>query len=161
MKKILTLVLVFMLTSCNDGDFDVPSFEFTEPVNNCNEYLLYITNTNSTEVLVLTLTSEQLGTTPGEKEYSISSTISAIYRIFDEGISTDYFCQAIPPTTPKVLKELVANSGTLHINTIEKETDGTVTGYDYEITFSDLLFDDGTERIFFENFEFGTFTINI
>lgn len=161
MKKLLTFILVLMLTSCNDGDFDVPSFQFTETVNSCDEYLLYITSSSSTEVLVLTLTSTQLETTLGERDYAISATISVIYRIFEEGIGSNYFCQSIPPLTPKVLKELIANSGTVTIITTEEtNTGGTVTGYNYEITISDLLFDDGNERIFFENFEFGTFTIN-
>jgi hypothetical protein len=161
MKKLLTLILILLLTSCNDGDFDIPAFEFSETVNICDEYLLYIASSNSTEVLILALTPTQLGSTAGEKNYDISTTISVTYRIFEEGIDNNYFCQAIPPSTPKVLKELVANSGNVNITTTEETaTDGTVTGYSYTITFSDLLFDDGNERIFFESFEFGTFIID-
>ncbi len=159
MKRILTLILVLFLTSCNDGDFDVPAFEFTENVSSCNEYLLYISNSNNMEVLILPLTSTQLGTTTGEKSYTIPGTVSVIYRIFEEEFGVDYFCQSIPPSIPKVLKELIAAGGTLNINTLEKETDGIVTSYEYVITISDLLFDDGKERIFFENFDYGTFTL--
>ncbi len=160
MKKLITLILIIGITSCNDGDFDVPAFEFTETVNSCDEYLLYITNENSTEVLLLPLTTTQLGTVPGEKNYTMSSSLSAIYRIFEEGVDTNYFCQSIPPTTPLVIKELISSSGTINIITTEISTDGTITGYTYDITISELLFMDADERIFFENFDFGTFSIN-
>jgi hypothetical protein len=96
----------------------------------------------------------------GEKEYAIPGTVTITYRIFEEKIDDNYFCQAIPPSVPKVLKELIATDGTLIINTVEKESNGTITGYDYEITMANLLFNDGEERIFFENFVFGTFSKN-
>ncbi len=160
MKKLITLILIIGLTSCNDGDFDVPAFEFTDTVKSCGEYLLYITNANSTEALLLPLTTTQLGTTPGENNYTISSTLNVTYRIFEEGIDTDYFCQSIPPTTPLVLKELIASSGTINIITTEKSTDGNITGYTYDITMSELLFMDNEERVFFENLDFGSFSIN-
>ena len=161
MKKVIAFILVLFLTSCNDGDFDVPAFEFTETVNSCNEYLLYIQSSTSTEFLILELTSPQLGTTLGEESYPIPGSVDVIYRIFEEKIiGNDYFCQSIPPSSPKILKELIASGGRLHIDTSEIEANGTVEGYEYVITISDLLFDDGKERIFFENFVFGTFTIN-
>ena len=160
MKKLIVLILIIGLTSCSDGDFDVPAFEFTETVKSCDEYLLYITNVNSTEVLLLPLTTTQLGTTSGEKNYDISSSLSAIYRIFEEGVDANYFCQSIPPTTPLVIKELISSSGTINIITTEESTDGTITGYTYDITISELLFMDVEERVFFENFDFGTFSIN-
>jgi len=161
MKKIITLVLIIVLTSCNDGSFDIPSFEFTETVNSCDEYLLYITNTNSTEVLLLSLTPVQLGTEVGEKNYNVSSTTSVTYRIFEEKIGNDYFCQSIPPSSPKVLKELMATEGSINITTTEIIKNGNVSGYTYNITISDLLFLDAEDRIFFENFDFGVFSINI
>jgi hypothetical protein len=131
MKKLITLFIAFTLFSCNDGDFDIPAFEFTETVNSCGEYLLYKTNTEGTEVLMLSLTNTQLGATEGEKTYSISTTLKVTYRIFDEKITDSYFCQEIPPATPLVLKELEANEGTLIINTIATIVNEVVTGYTY------------------------------
>lgn len=160
MKNLITLILIIGLSSCNDGNFDVPAFEFGETVKSCDEYLLYITNSNSTEALLLPLTTSQLGTTPGEENYSISSSLKVIYRIFDESISANYFCQSIPPSTPAVLKELIASTGTITIVTTEISKNGTITGYTYDISISDLLFMDSEERVFFEYFNFGTFSIN-
>jgi len=161
MKKLITFFLALSLFSCNDGDFDVPSFDFTDTVNNCGEYILYKKNSNSTEALILTLGTTQISNTVGEVSYAISSSIEVNYRIFEDGISTTYFCQAIPPSTPKVLTELVAESATITITTTEKLTDGLVTGYSYDIAISDLLFSDNGERIFFENLYFGVFEVNL
>ncbi|MDT8418259.1 MAG: hypothetical protein RQ864_10660 [Lutibacter sp.] len=158
MKKLLILFLAFTLNACNDGDFDVPVFEFTEKVNTCGEFVLYIASTNSTEVLVLTLPSTALGTTP-TATFPISATTTATYRIFDKGITSTYFCQAVPPLEPKILKELKADGGTINITTVEILTNSIVTGYSYEITLSNINFIDGEERVFFETFNFGTLEI--
>ena len=85
-----------------------------------------------------------------------------MYRLFDNGISTNYFCQVIPPTSPKVLSELNAESGNIVINTSEIYDDNQVlTGYSYEIYISELLFIDGNERIYYESFPFGTFEVDL
>jgi len=159
MKKLLILFLAFTLNSCNDGDFDVPAFEFTETVNKCGEYILYKTNTSKTEVIVLTLPPTALGKTPKVQEIPVSTTAIVTYRIFDKGIGTTYFCQNIPPIEPKILKDLKADGGTINITTSEVLKDSIVTGYSHEITISKLSFNDGKERIFFENFDFGNLTI--
>jgi len=158
MKKLLILFLAFTLNACSDGDFDVPAFEFTETVNKCGEYVLYITSTEKTEVLVLTLPPTAIGSTP-TVTLPISATVTATYRIFDKAIGTTYFCQAIPPLEPKIIKELKADGGTINITTTEVLTDTIVTGYSHEITISKLSFNDGKERIYFENFDFGTLTV--
>ena len=157
MKKLITFFIAFTLLSCNDGDFDVPSFEFSEDVNSCGETLLYRLSPDKTEVILLTLTSTQLGTTVGEKSYAVSSTLNVIYRIFDDAIDTNYFCQEIPPAAPLVLKELEADKGTIIINTNAVIVNEIITGYTYEISISELLFLDNNERIFFDTFNFVAF----
>ena len=157
MKKLITFFIAFTLLSCNEGDFDVPSFEFSEDVNSCGETLLYRLSPDKTEVILLTLTSTQLGTTVGEKSYAVSSTLNVIYRIFDDAIDTNYFCQEIPPAAPLVLKELEADKGTIIINTNAVIVNEIITGYTYEISISELLFLDNNERIFFDTFNFGAF----
>lgn len=157
MKKLLTLFIALTLLSCNDGDFDIPSFEFSEDINSCGETILYRLSPDKTEVILLTLSNTQLGTTAGEKSHAISSKLNVIYRIFDDKIDLNYFCQEIPPAKPLVLKELFAEKGTININTIEVIKDEVITGYTYEISISELLFLDNNERIFFETFNFGEF----
>jgi len=161
MKKLFALFIALSLISCSDGDFDTPEFEFSNNIMSCDEYVLYVTNSNTTETLVMTLVAGELGTTVGEKSLAISTTRKTVYRLFDNGISTNYFCQVIPPTTPKVLTELNAESGNILIITSEVYKNQVLTGYSYKISFSDLLFIDGNERIYYETFPFGTFQINL
>lgn len=158
MKKLLTLFIAFTLFSCNDGDFNVPDFEFEDTINGCWDHqVLYITSASDTEAMVMTLINGELGTEVGTESFSVSSTREVAYRIFNEGIDNNYFCQAIPPTTPIVVKELNAESGTINITTSEiLDDDNLVTGYNYVITLSDLLFvETNGNQIFFESFEFG------
>jgi hypothetical protein len=158
MKKLVTLIILAVFTSCNDGDFDVPAFEFSETVSSCGEYLLYVTNSSKTEALILNLTTNEINEIEGTNSFSISSTITITYRIFEDAIGTSYFCQTIPPSSPNVIKELVADSGSVNITTtLTTEEDSNI--YTYDISMSDLLFFDGNERIFFETLNFGTFTI--
>ena len=160
MKKLLTLFIAFTIVSCNDGDFSVPDFDFEDEVYGCwDNNILYITSSSATEAMVMTLIDDELGTEVGTETYDISSTREVVYRIFSDGIDSDYFCQAIPPITPTVTTELNAESGTISITTSEvydEDDDTVLTGYNYVITFSHLLFyqDDG-DRVFFESLEFG------
>ena len=161
MKKLILLFLAFSLFSCDDGDFDIPSFEFTEAISSCGEYVLFKKNSEGTEVLVLTLSNSQLGQTAGDKTIKITAG-NVIYRIFDEAIADNYFCASIPPTTPVVLKDVLAESGTINIiTTVLSNENEEITGYQYDISFSNLLFLDNDGRIFHENFDFGTFTVNL
>ena len=106
MKKFITLFIALSFFSCDDGDFDTPEFDFEDTVYSCYDYLLYITNSSKTETMAMTLIDGQLGTEIGEKSYPVSSSLEVVYRLFDGGIGSDYFCQLIPATTPKVLKEM-------------------------------------------------------
>ena len=131
MKKSI-LVLFFsigLLSACNDGDFDVPAFEFTEELKTCGEYVLYKTSESNTEAIIMTLTSTSLPSAAGEKTLDVTSSNSVTYRIFSEAIGTDYFCQDIPPIEPSILKELSASDGTIIIITEEILSNGTLTGY--------------------------------
>jgi hypothetical protein len=161
MKKLLILFLALALNGCSDGDFSVPAFEFTETVNKCGTYVLYITDTKKTEVLILTLPPTAIDTIVKVEALPISATVTATYRIFDKAIGATYFCQDIPPLEPKIIKELKADDkGIVNITTTEILNDSVVTGYKHEITVSKLLLNDGKERTYFENFIFGTLTIN-
>lgn len=153
--------MVSTFWSCNDGNYDVPLFEFTEDVYDCGEYILYKTSSDQLESMVLTLTNGELGTEVGEKIYSISSSIEIIYRIFDEGIDGNYYCQPVPPVTPKVIKEVIASTGDIIIVTTEILKNEEVIGHNYVITLSDLLFLDNSERIYYETFDFGVFEIDL
>lgn len=157
MKKIIGVLLLLSFLSCNDGDFDVPAFEFTETIGDCGG-VLYILSQDKTEALILTIDESRFDENVGEESYLLSGTIKLTYRIFSDGLGNDYFCNDIPPSEPDVLKELVAYEGSVVIVTNEEvDSNGNITGYNYDISFSEIMFEDGNERIFFESFQFGNY----
>ncbi len=161
MKKITLLFVTLSLFACNDGNFDVPAFEFSDTINSCGNYILYKTNSNKTEVLVLTINESNFKQEAGETTISIGGATKVSYRIFNEGINSDYFCQDIPPFAPTVLKELIADEGSVIITASEIVSDNVISGYSYDINLTDLLLTNNDEKIYFENYFFGTFEVNL
>ncbi len=156
LKKVAFLCILITSFSCDDGDFEKLDFQFTKNIYKCGEYLLYKTNSKGTETLILSLDKTLFNETVGEETYSVGNNISVVYRLFDKKISNDYFCQDIPPATPKIIKNLKASSKTqIVITTTEiKDQEGS---YEYEIVLKNLLFEDD-DNFYFETFNFGVFT---
>lgn len=168
MKKIIALLSLTFLFSCNDGDFDVPAFEFSGTVYNCDvnnsNYTLY--RLSDTEALIVTLTTNQI-----KNEIStsvISTNISAsnvIYRTFSSDISGNYFCEDIPPVSPTVLSNWTGVSGTdniILIETVEELDDTSVLiGYRHTITFQNLTLENGNETLTYTETDFGSFVTSL
>ncbi len=123
MKKIVTLCTLFSLLSCDDGNFNVPEFNFDDDINSCGDLLL--SKINGTEVLIVELAEDNTSTdnafftTEREDEtFTLSETGSntVVYRTFDASPTTSYFCQNIPPTTPNIVNEWIG-TGTLQVTT--------------------------------------------
>ena len=153
MKKLLFAFVALLFITCDDGDFDVPSFEFDNKVSSCGELILYVKNSSSTETLALKLNPDDIPIAEGTSELQITALRTANYRIYDDAIGSDYFCKDIPPTTPRVIKELNAESGIIVLNTVLIDSKPV-----HDISLLNLTFQDGQERIFFETFYFGEFS---
>ena len=128
MKKISLLALLSLVISCDDGDFNVPSFDFDGlQINNCGDIVLHKITSSSTESLILQLNEDNtedifFKTPVTEKEYIVSSISNSEhtmkYRIFKGTVDENYFCQEIPPAEPTVSEEWFGD-GTLFVtNTI-------------------------------------------
>lgn len=161
MRKIIILLLVINLLSCNDGDIDKPSFDFTQTVNVCDEYVAYrLGNSNSNEALILTLISSDIPEEAGTStDLGLSSSRTITYRLFDATVSSSYFCSVIPPTEPAITKNWEATSGTITIeSTVLVDVDSVATGsLKHEITFINLVLTSGSDTLSFDTFDFGTF----
>ena len=166
MKKILTILAIVLLTSCDKGDFQIPSFQFEETLQVCGTYIVYRTNTEDTEALVLVLNSTVIKneeTTTPLKQYISASNVQ--YRIFDSAIGTDYFCQTLPPTTPTVIKNWTGVSGASNYIQVETtkyyNTSNVHIGYKHYITLHNMQLENNGDSITYESFEFGTFTTGL
>lgn len=160
MKKIILVLLSLTIFSCNDGNVSEPIFDFNATISSCGTYILYRTNTDKTEALILNLSESALGTTEGTETLNLGSN-NIYYRVFDSAIGSDYFCQDIPPSTPSVLKDLVASSGTITITTTANYENNIVVSYTYDISLENLLFNDGDNSIIYETYDFGSLTLTV
>ncbi|PCI04797.1 MAG: hypothetical protein COB81_02585 [Flavobacteriaceae bacterium] len=156
MRKVLLLLSVFVLFSCNDGNFEVPSMEFETSISECGDLLLYRLNSSKTEAIAISLSEDSFPTEETETIISLSNSITVTYLIFDAKVGTSYFCNDIPPTTPKVLQNYTATNGNIVITTTAiTDADDILTGYSHSIILTDLILDNGNEKIGFETFDFG------
>ena len=145
MNRIIFLLICFtvLFQSCDDGDIIVKSFNFDDAqLKTCggpNNYVFYkvntITSTNESLSLKLGI-PDSLYKEEGIKEYTLNgSNIFVNYRTYDGILGNNYFCTSIPPISPKVTVEYVANSGTALLKTtfvIEG-----INGFQREFEFSE------------------------
>ncbi len=151
-----------MLFSCNDGDFEVPSMEFKASISECGDLLLYRLNESGTESIAISLSKSDFEQKVGKKIINLGKTIKVTYLIFDAKVGANYFCNNIPPTSPKVLQTYTATSGKIVLNAIEvTDDDKKITGYNYTIVLTDLILDNGKEKIGYASFDFGKVTRNL
>ncbi len=131
MQRYILILITLVLTSCNDGDIIVTSFDFeglainlcrTAQVNQPEDikYVFSKINPDTQEVLALEFITDKpiLSETTEGKPYEISfngNTAKVSYRIFNGEITKDYFCNAIPPSTPTVIEEYESAEGTAAI----------------------------------------------
>lgn len=123
MKRLLLLFIIVTYTSCNDGDVIVTSFDFDEAdLQSCAGdigYLFFKINDENTESLSfrIGITEQQFKTNNILVSTFNGSGIFANYRIYDGTVTNSYFCNEVPPTSPNVTIEYLADSGTSTLTT--------------------------------------------
>lgn len=164
MKKLFLVLFLMFAVSCNDGDFDDPSFEFSEEVTLCGSetYTLYRLSTiGQREALIVTLTDIQIRKDEDivlPVPVTINGEYTVTYRLFDDKVTDNYFCSAVPPVQPDVLKDWRGVSGAIFVeNQPIYDTDGeTITGWKHYIVLHDVVLKvDDQEIKLDETFLFG------
>lgn len=165
MKKIVLFFALLLGFACNDGDLDISSFEFEDEVNICGttQYTLYRLSTDEQrEALIVTLSNQQI-----RKDEDFVAPVSVTengdytvtYRLFDDQVTDDYFCAAVPPVDPTVSKDWRGVSGTIIVENLPiYGTDGeTITGWKHYVVLIDVVLRvDDQELKLDETFLFGT-----
>ena len=131
MRSVFTILFLFLfLTSCDDGDIIVTSFDFEDDrflmcSNGNNKVLYHISNGDVFETLSIQLTNQQfsnlnnvLTTSVDPITVSLTGENRVTYRTYNSTIPQNYFCQAIPPANPVVLQEYISVGGSIKINTL-------------------------------------------
>ena len=163
MKKILVLLLLFpILQCCDDGDVIVTNFNFENaPLQSCGgvgDYVFYKINPKVFESLSLKLgTTDSIYNKEESKTYQLNGSTNYVnYRMYDGPIGSDYFCNSIPPTSPKTISDYRGNSGNV-ITTVKfiYEND-KMTKKSLQITLKDLVLISENEQIIVETLDMGT-----
>ena len=145
MNRVILVFILCFFYSCDDGDlvietidFNDTSISFCESTTTINSTLFFKIQT--TEALVLELQSGLL-----KNEASTDTIVSAIpgqsqliYRTFTENVSSNYFCDVVPPVIPTVTDEFDAEKGEVLITTVQSENDSTV--FEHKIELSGVSF---------------------
>jgi hypothetical protein len=164
MKKILATLFIALSLSCDDGNFVISSFEFEETVNYCGEYLLYRLSTNGNkETLMVTLTTQQIQNSDdpvAPVPVTENGLYTVTYRIFDDGVTSSYFCALIPPTEPKTLENWVGVDGTILVQNepVYNDDETEIIAYNHVISINDLVLERGDNTLKFDVFyDYGEF----
>lgn len=158
-KYLLVLLTASFLISCDDGDLIVTNFDFesntfqscTGPQN--RQVFFKLNNDLSNEAIALAFNLEPasedfLIAEVGTLTIPLNTRNQVIYRTFNSEVESDYFCNEIPPISPRVVEEYRSTSGgeivitsTLRndkdldqdgvLNTVENavESENTVNGF--------------------------------
>ena len=122
MKLIPLFFLALLFISCDDGDIIVTSFDFNDAnLQFCegdNGYVFFQINPDAAESLSLNLTiDESVFLTTAEQNFALNSTNFVDYRSYNGAITSSYFCNSVPPVSPTVTENYVAQSGIATLNT--------------------------------------------
>jgi hypothetical protein len=164
MRKIVALFFILITFSCNDGNFEIASFEFEDTVNYCGEYVLYRLSTNENrEALIVTLTDSQIkneDTIVIPVSVTATGTYTVTYRIFEDTVTSSYFCTVIPPVEPKTTKNWQGTNGKILVKNeaVYDEDEVTIIAYNHIIILEDLVLTSGDETLLFDpSYYYGEF----
>ena len=118
MKKLITLILCLGMLSCDDGDLDIPAFDFEEVVLGCeikdNNYTMF--RLGISEAIIVTLSNSVLKEKETTDDIEVNITAdNVIYRTFKSPISETYFCEDLPPVEPEIFSNWLKLA---HVNKI-------------------------------------------
>ena len=125
MKKLAVFILLLGMASCSKGDLQITNIDFeTTALQYCGAATVetqLLFKINDREALILQLAPGLLRNenSDGLIESVIPSASKLSYRIFNDGVSSNYFCDLVPPAKPLVLEDLQAEVGRVRIETVQ------------------------------------------
>ncbi len=164
----LFLGLLVVLYSCDDGDLQIEQVDFdASKIESCPglEDLAQTTfffKIDEDEALLLNLAGgliQNETSMPGTLASTIPEPSNLIYRFFSDNVTSAYFCDAIPPLTPTVVKENSATAGDISIDTRVDTLTADTKDYRHTISIKNLslLNDKGEQLTDLSTMEYGDF----
>jgi len=168
----LLIILIATTISCDDGDIIVTNFDFEDSsLETCetnNSRVFFKRNNSSPETLALSIPkTDSLYYITDTIQYALDgNTAKLLYRLHNEQVPSNYFCQSIPPSYPKTEQEYVSDTGIATVYVLVKnsnEEEGNPTGtYPYTLTtqvsvvLNDISLYNDEETIIKETLSLGT-----
>ncbi|QLG46386.1 hypothetical protein [Costertonia aggregata] len=172
MRKIWILCLYLVVLSCDDGDLQIETLDFSSSnIQSCDspidigETTLFF-KIQGDEALILNLENNLFSNASTGEELptsSISNESQLTYRFFSGDVSTAYFCDEIPPVEPTVLDEIEAEAGTITIISKVSSINTTTKTYSHNINITDLTLINSLNERLTDNslLDYGNFTTTI
>lgn len=166
MKNFLFYMFLIVFIGCDDGDLQIETLDFdTAIIQNCDAITVDISNVlfklNASEALILELPSGSIKNevSEGAMEFTVASSgpVKISYRTFSDTVSNNYFCSAIPLTTPEVVEEIIAQGGSVFITTT-LNADGVTYEHKIELSGISLVTSNDTRITDLSIDNFGTVT---
>ena len=167
MKNLIVLCFVALFYSCDDGDLQIETIDFDGVAISTCESTITTSSTiffkiSNEETLILELQSGVLKNevSDGVITSLVPSQSILTYRVFSDNVTSNYFCDAIPTTTPSVIEEVEAENGEVLITTILLE--GTTDTFEHTIQLNEITFITSTDQRItdLQINDFGTITTN-
>ena len=151
MKNLIVLCFVALFYSCNDGDLQIETIDFDSVALSTCESTVTTSSTiffkiNNKEALILELQSGILKNEVSSEVITslVPSQSKLTYRVFSDNVSSNYFCDVIPTTTPSVIEEIESENGEVRITTTLAE--GTTDTFEHTIQLSEITFISSTNQ---------------
>ncbi len=155
---LLTLLGLSTITSCDDGDIVVTSFEFDDvSLQSCagfetDEFVFFKINTSVNEAILLKAIVPGYNETT-ETNNAIPITIDGltnevVYRQFNTAITNSYFCSTVPQSGVRVTNELngIEGSASITVAIVSEDDNDGVPAEEEDINNNGNLEDDDTDN---------------
>jgi len=154
--------------SCDDGDLQIEEVDFDEAqIESCPgledpTQTTFFFKIEEDEALLLNLAGgliQNETSAPGTLASTIPEPSNLIYRFFSENVTSAYFCDAVPPLTPTVVKENLATAGDISIDTRVDTLTADTKNYSHTISIKNLalLNDQGEQLTDLSTMDYGDF----
>ncbi|MDO4728967.1 MAG: hypothetical protein Q4B43_08205 [Bacteroidota bacterium] len=171
MKKLVFFLFILLGLSCDDGDMEVTTFNFTSHTLKKCDNQSFVYNANAQEILLLDIPLENFANhitydangNIASKTYTLTAADKLLYRLYSEDISNNVFCSEVPFSYPQVQEEWVAKAGGKIVITTYANEDITnggilqISNYTHHIVLKDVIFEKGEQQMVLQEYVFGNY----
>lgn len=170
----LPIFFLFLLTSCDDGDVIVTTFDFDnislQYCQTTNTYVFYKVNNTNLESLsfVFQTQNDSILTTESTIIAMIGGADNVVnYRTYNDEVPPSFFCSSVPPSNPRIIRDYTSVQGQASLFTRVVDTtyvgvgieQDTLFVYRTSIEFSHLRLVSDSETITQETLIFGSLEV--